>query len=153
MGKLWVVLLMTLHTRIYHGSLGGQSHRVGSPLRHGTLQLVAVFHDYMRSLQQPEHGHATGRVRQMNALGLCGRGGQPVAKTEVDDLRPLPLLEKPWWSVYFHLKKELPRGWMKATNRFRYRKSMIIWVLMEVMDVGKIHKRKWAISWALLAPF
>ncbi len=48
MGKRWIMLLMTLHARIYHGSLGGQSHRVGSPLRHGTLQLVAVFHDYVR---------------------------------------------------------------------------------------------------------
>lgn len=49
-------------------------------------------------------------MRQMDALGLCGRGGQPVAKTEVDDLQPLPLLEKPWWSVYFHLKKETSQG-------------------------------------------
>ena len=145
MGELWIMLLMTLHARIYHGSLGGQIHRVRSPLGHGTLQLVAVFHDYMQCLQQPEHGNKTGKVQQMDALDRGDGGGQLVAKTATDHLpRPLPVLKKPWWLVYFRLRNEISQVMDEATNRSRCRKSMIIWVLMVV---ARILKRKWGTSW------
>ena len=79
MGKLRIVLLMTLHTRIYHGSLRGQVHGMRSSLGHGTLQLVAVFHDYMQCLRQPRSWSERGRTQRTDPLDLGDRGSQPVA--------------------------------------------------------------------------
>lgn len=79
MGKLLIVLLMTLHTRIYHGSLGGQVHGVRISLGHGTLQLVTVFHDYMQCLRQPGPWSERGRTQRTDPLDLGDRGSQPVA--------------------------------------------------------------------------
>ena len=84
MGKLWIMLLVTLHAWIYHGRLGGQVHGVRSSLGHGTLQLVAVFHDYQQCLRQPGCWSERGRMQQTDHLDLGDRGSQAVAKTTTD---------------------------------------------------------------------